>query len=156
MADLLKSQKYDYSFKVVMAGSSGVGKTQLVFRFVKDEFTDNYLATIGVEFMTTNTVIDGKKIMIQIWDTNGEEKYKALTGIYYRGAVGAILVYDITRRYTFDAIKSVWNTELRSYADHNVIIMLVGNKCDLKDKREVSKDEALEYAEENGKVYVKY
>eukprot|EP00826_Nyctotherus_ovalis_P056520 TRINITY_DN7648_c0_g1_i3.p1 TRINITY_DN7648_c0_g1~~TRINITY_DN7648_c0_g1_i3.p1 ORF type:complete len:155 (+),score=53.28 TRINITY_DN7648_c0_g1_i3:157-621(+) len=142
--------KYDYTFKVVMVGSCGVGKTQLVSRFTKDEFAENYLETIGVEFTTMSTVIDGKNIAVPIWDTNGEEKYKALTGIYYRGAVGAVMVYDVTRKETFAAVRDSWEDELRSHADTNVVIMLVGNKCDVKEKREVNKDEALDLAQRNG------
>eukprot|EP00826_Nyctotherus_ovalis_P044448 TRINITY_DN4798_c0_g1_i4.p1 TRINITY_DN4798_c0_g1~~TRINITY_DN4798_c0_g1_i4.p1 ORF type:complete len:154 (-),score=55.63 TRINITY_DN4798_c0_g1_i4:447-908(-) len=152
MAQGRPDQKYDYLFKLVMIGDHGVGKTQLITRYTKDEFNFHSSTTIGVEFTTQTTVIDNKQIGAQIWDTAGEEKYKSLTSIYYKGAVGAILVYDITRRDTFDRICTQWLGELKNFSDPHIVSMLVGNKCDMKDKREVSIEDATAFAETNSKL----
>lgn len=152
MAQSKQDQKHDFLFKVVMIGDHGVGKTQLIYRYTKDDFQAHSTTTIGVEFTTHTIVIEEKTIGAQIWDTAGEEKYKSLTSIYYKGAVGAILVYDITRRDTFDRVCTQWIGELKNFSDPNIVTMLVGNKCDLKDKREVSTEEATAFAESSSKI----
>ena len=143
-------QKHDFLFKIVMIGDHGVGKTQLILRYAKNEFTAHSTTTIGVEFTTRNIIIDGKLIGAQLWDTAGEDKYKSLTTIYYKGAVGALLVYDITRRETFECICGHWINELKDYSDPNIVAILIGNKCDLKEKRKVSTEEATAFAEKMG------
>jgi len=152
-----EEKKYDFLFKVVMIGDHGVGKTQLIIRYTKDDFDMHSKTTLGVEFTTHSATIEGKNIGAQLWDTAGEEKYKSLTSIYYKGAVGAMLVYDITRKETFERISAQWLTELKSFSDPNIVIILIGNKCDLKEKREVSAEEAAAFAEKNGKMsYLSY
>lgn len=151
MSQSKTDQKHDFLFKIVMIGDHGVGKTQLILRYTKNEFNIHSTTTIGVEFTTQTLTIDNKLIGAQIWDTAGEEKYKSLTSIYYKGAVGAILVYDITQKLTFDRICSQWLSELKNFSDPNIVAMLIGNKCDLKDKREVNTDEAAKFAEANSK-----
>lgn len=148
------NQKHDFLFKVVMLGDHGVGKTQLVSRYVANEFTINSTATLGVEFTTKTIKIDGKLIGAQIWDTAGQEKYKSLTRIYYKGAVGAILVYDITRKDSFEKIRGQWFKELKNFTAIDIVGMLIGNKCDLEDRREVTISEATNFAKDNGKVYL--
>jgi len=145
-------QKHDYLFKLVMIGDHGVGKTQLITRYTKNEFNIHSTTTIGVEFTTQTIKMHNKQIGAQIWDTAGEEKYKSLTSIYYKGAVGAILVYDITRRETFDRTCTQWLGELKNFSDPHIVAMLVGNKCDLKDKREVSIEDATAFAETHSKL----
>ncbi len=140
-------QKHDFLFKVVMIGEHGVGKTQLIGRYTKNEFDMHSKTTIGVEFTSHSVMFDSKVIGAQLWDTAGEEKYKSLTSIYYKGAVGALLVYDITRKDTFDRICSQWLVELEKFSDPNIVSILIGNKCDLKDKREVTTEEATAFAE---------
>ncbi|PKA64541.1 Ras-related protein RABA5a [Apostasia shenzhenica] len=135
-----------YLFKIVLIGDSAVGKSNLLARFARDEFYPNSKSTIGVEFQTQKMEIDGKEVKAQIWDTAGQERFKAITSAYYRGAVGALLVYDITRRQTFDSIGR-WLNELHTYSDMNVVTILVGNKTDLKNAREVSTDEGKALAE---------
>ncbi|KAF2292979.1 hypothetical protein GH714_034529 [Hevea brasiliensis] len=130
------SQKIDYVFKVVLIGDSAVGKSQILARFARNEFNLDSKATIGVEFQTRTLVIQHKSVKAQIWDTAGQERYRAVTSAYYRGAVGAMLVYDITKRQTFDHIPR-WLEELRSHADKNIVIILIGNKCDLENQRVV-------------------
>merc|ERR1712211_36727 len=127
---------YDYLFKVVIIGDSGVGKSNLLSRFTRNEFHLDSKSTIGVEFATRSIQHDGKIIKAQIWDTAGQERYRAITSAYYRGAVGALLVYDISKQATFKNVER-WLTELREHADNNIVIMLVGNKSDLKHLRAV-------------------
>merc|ERR1712188_108651 len=135
---------YDYLFKVVIIGDSGVGKSNLLSRFTRNEFHLDSKSTIGVEFATRSIQHDGKIIKAQIWDTAGQERYRAFTSAYYRGAVGALLVYDISKRLTFENVDR-WLTELRDHADTNIVIMLVGNKCDLRPQRQCPTEEAAAY-----------
>ncbi|XP_021725439.1 ras-related protein Rab11D-like [Chenopodium quinoa] len=147
------SQKVDYVFKVVLIGDSAVGKSQILARFARDEFSLDSKATIGVEFQTRTLVIQHKSVKAQIWDTAGQERYRAVTSAYYRGAVGALLVYDITKRQTFEHIPR-WLEELRGHADKNIVIMLVGNKIDLEDQRAVATEDAKEFAEKEGLFFL--
>ncbi|CAH8278781.1 unnamed protein product [Arabidopsis lyrata] len=140
------NQKIDYVFKVVLIGDSAVGKSQLLARFSRNEFSIESKATIGVEFQTRTLEIDHKTIKAQIWDTAGQERYRAVTSAYYRGAVGAMLVYDITKRQSFDHVAR-WLEELRGHADKNIVIMLIGNKTDLGTLRAVPTEDAKEFAQ---------
>jgi Ras-related protein Rab-11A len=140
----------EYVFKVVVIGDSGVGKTQLLGRFTRDEFRLDSKSTIGIEFQTrTVAVAPGRRVKAQIWDTAGQERYRAVTSAYYRGALGAMLVYDVTRRATFRNVAR-WVAELRAHADKSIVVVLVGNKADLAARREVEVDEAEAFAEEQG------
>lgn len=147
------SQKIDYVFKVVLIGDSAVGKSQILARFARNEFSLDSKATIGVEFQTRTLVIDHKSVKAQIWDTAGQERYRAVTSAYYRGAVGAMLVYDITKRQTFDHIPR-WLEELRSHADKNIVIILIGNKSDLEDQRAVPTEDVNEFAQKEGLFFL--
>ncbi|VAH97047.1 unnamed protein product [Triticum turgidum subsp. durum] len=138
--------EYDYLFKVVLIGDSGVGKSNLLSRFTKNTFSLDSKSTIGVEFATRTTQVEGKTIKAQIWDTAGQERYRAITSAYYRGAVGVLLVYDVTKAATFDNVKR-WLKELRDHADSNIVIMLIGNKTDLRHLRSVATDKAAGFAE---------
>lgn len=144
----MTNDEYDYLFKVVLIGDSGVGKSNLLSRFTRNEFNLDSKSTIGVEFATRTIQVDSKTIKAQIWDTAGQERYRAITSAYYRGAVGALLVYDITKHSTYENVTR-WLKELRDHADANIVIMLVGNKSDLRHLRAVSHDESLQFAEEN-------
>mmetsp|Transcript_39300 Transcript_39300/g.113675 ORF Transcript_39300/g.113675 Transcript_39300/m.113675 type:complete len:212 (-) Transcript_39300:124-759(-) len=146
---MAKEEDYDYLFKVVLIGDSGVGKSNLLSRFTRDEFNLESKSTIGVEFATKSITTNGKVIKAQIWDTAGQERYRAITSAYYRGAVGALLVYDLSKRVTFENLER-WLQELRDHADANIVIMLVGNKGDLRHLRAVGQDEALAFAEKHG------
>ncbi|PRQ48598.1 ras-related protein Rab11D [Rosa rugosa] len=147
------SQKIDYVFKIVLIGDSAVGKSQILARFARNEFSLDSKATIGVEFQTRTLVIEHKSVKAQIWDTAGQERYRAVTSAYYRGAVGAMLVYDITKRQTFDHIPR-WLEELRSHADKNIVIILIGNKSDLEDQRAVPTEDAKEFAQKEGLFFL--
>ncbi|KAF8528201.1 ras-domain-containing protein [Hysterangium stoloniferum] len=150
MAD---SSNYDYLFKVVLIGDSGVGKSNLLSRFTRNEFNIESKSTIGVEFATRSINVDGKTVKSQIWDTAGQERYRAITSAYYRGAVGALLVYDIAKHATYVNVTR-WLKELRDHADSNIVIMLVGNKSDLKHLRAVPTEEAKVFATENGLSFI--
>jgi len=140
--------EYDYLFKVVLIGDSGVGKSNLLSRFTRNEFNLESKSTIGVEFATRSIVVDSRTIKAQIWDTAGQERYRAITAAYYRGAVGALLVYDIAKHLTYENVER-WLKELRDHADANIVIMLVGNKSDLRHLRAVPNEEAKQFAEKH-------
>ncbi|PKA51666.1 Ras-related protein RIC2 [Apostasia shenzhenica] len=146
MAAYRAEDDYDYLFKVVLIGDSGVGKSNLLSRFTKNEFSLESKSTIGVEFATRSLNVDGKVIKAQIWDTAGQERYRAITSAYYRGAAGALLVYDVTRHATF-ANAERWLRELRDHTDPNIVVMLIGNKSDLRHLVAVSTDDGKAFAE---------
>ncbi|KAJ8618681.1 hypothetical protein MRB53_014867 [Persea americana] len=146
-------EEYDYLFKVVLIGDSGVGKSNLLSRFTRNEFCLESKSTIGVEFATRTLQVEGKTIKAQIWDTAGQERYRAITSAYYRGALGALLVYDVTKPTTFENV-SRWLKELRDHADSNIVIMLIGNKTDLKHLRAVATEDAQSYAEKEGLSFI--
>ncbi|KAK7023796.1 Gtp-binding protein ypt3 [Favolaschia claudopus] len=150
---MTEGSNYDYLFKVVLIGDSGVGKSNLLSRFTRNEFNLESKSTIGVEFATRSIDVDGKTVKAQIWDTAGQERYRAITSAYYRGAVGALLVYDIAKHATYVNVTR-WLKELRDHADSNIVIMLVGNKSDLKHLRAVPTDEAKTFSTENGLSFI--
>ncbi|XP_076914107.1 ras-related protein Rab2BV-like [Bidens hawaiensis] len=141
--------EYDYLFKIVLIGDSGVGKSNILSRFTRNEFCLESKSTIGVEFATRTLQVDGKTIKAQIWDTAGQERYRAITSAYYRGAVGALLVYDITKSQTFDNVQR-WLRELRDHADSNIVIMMAGNKSDLSHLRALAEEDGQSLAEKEG------
>jgi Ras-related protein Rab-1A len=136
----MTTNDYDYLFKVLIIGNSGVGKSCLLLRFAEDMFSDNYISTIGVDFKIRKIELEGKSIKLQIWDTAGQERFRTITKSYYRGSNGIIVVYDITDRETFDQVQH-WMSEIDAHASADVCRLLVGNKADLKDKRAVKTDE---------------
>jgi Ras-related protein Rab-11A len=143
----------EYLFKIVIIGDSAVGKSNLLSRYARNEFNPHSKATIGVEFQTQSMDIQGKEVKAQIWDTAGQERFRAVTSAYYRGAVGALLVYDITRRTTFESVGR-WLDELNTHCDTTVARMLVGNKCDLESIRDVSVEEGKSLAEQEGLFFM--
>jgi Ras-related protein Rab-11A len=150
---MAEGSNYDYLFKVVLIGDSGVGKSNLLSRFTRNEFNLESKSTIGVEFATRSISVDNKTVKAQIWDTAGQERYRAITSAYYRGAVGALLVYDIAKHATYVNVTR-WLKELRDHADSNIVIMLVGNKSDLKHLRAVPTEEAKAFSTENGLSFI--
>ena len=137
--------------EVVLIGDSGVGKSNLLSRFTRNEFNIESKSTIGVEFATRSIQVDSKTIKAQIWDTAGQERFRAITSAYYRGAVGALLVYDISKHQTYENVTR-WLKELRDHADANIVIMLVGNKSDLRHLRAVPTEEAKAFASTCGRT----
>ena len=139
---------YDYLFKILLIGDSGVGKSCLLLRFMDETYTDSYISTIGVDFRIRSIEVDGKHIKLQIWDTAGQERFRTITSSYYRGANGIIVVYDITDKESFENIKQ-WLQEIERYASDSVIALLIGNKSDLKENRQVSRHTAQEFSQYN-------
>jgi len=141
--------EYNYLFKVVLIGDSGVGKSNLMTRYTSDDFSQNSPSTIGVEFMTKTVKCDQRDVKVQIWDTAGQERFRAIARSIYHGAKGAMVVFDITNQQSFDHIPS-WLNELRQHVPQNTVIMLIGNKCDLNHQRAVASDVAQKFAQDYG------
>lgn len=139
------SDLYDHLFKVIIIGDWGVGKSNIILRITQDAFDPDSRATLGIEFSQKLIELHKQKALIQIWDTAGQDRYKAITSAYYRAAVGAILVYDISNRSSFDNLNT-WIAEIKSNTPENTSIMLLGNKVDLNNERVVSFDEGFDYA----------
>jgi len=137
---------------VCLIGDSGVGKSNIVSRYTRDTFNLDLKATVGVEFTSRNVCIDDKIVKAQIWDTAGQERFRAITRAYYRGAVGAVIVYDITNRPSFVNVP-LWLTEVKENSDQNPVILLIGNKTDLSHLRTVSTEEGQKYAERNNLLF---
>jgi Ras-related protein Rab-11A len=147
------SDDFDMVVKIVVIGDSNVGKSNIVNRYTKDKFTEEIKSTIGVEFGTKKIVIDNVKIKAQIWDTAGQERYKSVTNAYYKSAKGAIVVFDITELNSFNNVDE-WIKELKIKADEDCVIILVGNKIDLENKRCISQAEGIEKAKHFGVHYI--
>uniref|UniRef100_A0A8D8XYB8 Ras-related protein Rab-14 n=1 Tax=Cacopsylla melanoneura TaxID=428564 RepID=A0A8D8XYB8_9HEMI len=144
---------YSYIFKYIIIGDMGVGKSCLLHQFTEQKFMPDCPHTIGVEFGTRIIEVHGEKIKLQIWDTAGQERFRAVTRSYYRGAAGALMVYDITRRSTYNHLSS-WLTDTKNLTNPNTVIFLIGNKMDLEGSRDVRYDEAKKFAEENDLIFV--
>ena len=144
------------SVKAVLLGESGVGKTCIIARFINNTFENNIMSTTGASYAGKTMVFDefgGKCLKFEIWDTAGQEKYRALTKIFYKDAAVAILVYDITRKESFDEIKNYWYNQIKECAQKNIVIGIAANKCDLYDNEQVPEEEAREFANEIGAVF---
>ncbi len=142
---MTNEDNYDMILKLVLIGDSFVGKTNIMSKYLKNEFHEDSKATVGVEFGSKKFEIEGVSIKAQIWDTAGQERYKSITNAYYKGSKGAFIVYDISRKTTFENVDK-WIGELKDNASEDVHIMIVGNKSDLEDKREVKKEEGIEFS----------
>ncbi|XP_072027074.1 ras-related protein Rab-10-like isoform X3 [Amphiura filiformis] len=145
----MAKKTYDLLFKLLLIGDSGVGKTCILFRFSDDTFNTTFISTIGIDFKIKTVELQGKKIKLQIWDTAGQERFHTITTSYYRGAMGIMLVYDITQEKTFDNIAK-WLRNIQEHANEDVEKMLLGNKCDMEDKRMISKERGEAISRENG------
>jgi len=152
MADSGQSNT-DYIFKILLIGDSGVGKSNILLRFTQNSFVQDSKSTIGVDFGNRVMDIQGKKLEAQIWDTAGQERYQAITSFQYRGAVGALLVYDITKHQTFVNARE-WLKKVQEFGDSKIVISLVGNKCDLEHIRAVTTEEAREFAVANKLLFI--
>ena len=148
-----KDSHYDYMFRYIIVGDMGVGKSCLLLQFTENKFRQKHELTIGVEFGGKMIDINNKKIKIQIWDTAGQEAFQAITRSYYKGAIGALLVYDITRKDTFSHITK-WLEVVKSYSAKKICIILIGNKIDLENKRQVSKENGENFAKKNGILFL--
>jgi len=144
-----KAQQYDYLIKLLLIGDSGVGKSCLLLRFSDDSFTPSFITTIGIDFKIKTIELDGKRIKLQIWDTAGQERFRTITTAYYRGAMGILLVYDVTDAKSFDNIRN-WIRNIEQHATENVNRILIGNKCDMVDKKAVDTPRGQSLADEYG------
>ena len=144
---------YNYLFKYIIIGDTGVGKSCLLLQFTDSRFRNDHDLTIGVEFGAKIVTIENKNIHLQIWDTAGQESFRSITRGYYRGAAAALLTFDITRRETFVSLGK-WLEETKNNGNPNMIIALVANKVDLDSQRVVSREEAEKFAKENGLLYI--
>lgn len=143
------ASEYDYLFKLLLIGDSGVGKSCLLLRFAEDTYTESYISTIGVDFKIRTLELEKKTIKLQIWDTAGQERFRTITSSYYRGAHGIIVVYDVTDRESFNNVKN-WVKEIERYASENVVKLLVGNKSDMSSKKVVTFEEGKALADSLG------
>ena len=144
---------FNYLFKYIIIGDSAVGKSNILLRYIHDKFNEEFQSTIGVEFGAKNLKIEDKIYRIQIWDTAGQETFRSITRAYYKNSVCACVVYDITNKNSFQNIKS-WIEDCKKQSPKTVLLILVGNKVDLEDKRQVSKESAESLAEKYGVKYM--
>lgn len=149
---MCEADRYDHVFKVVVAGDLAVGKSSLVARFTRNEFKVEVLGTVNVNLDIGYAEIDGKVIKAQIWDTCGHERFRSVILTYFRGAAGFLLVYDISKRSSYNSIRR-WLKDIADHADPATVVMLVGNRSDLQDKRAVPTDEASRLAEQHGCLF---
>lgn len=149
------NEAYDHMFKLLLTGDSGVGKTSFLLRFVDDSFKPDVPSSIGVDFKVKALKVREKKIKLTIWDTAGQERFRTLTSSYYRGAHGVILMYDVTRKDTLHESLASWIKEIRMYCGKTgVSLLLVGNKIDRDDSREVSHTDGVAFAKDNGMLFI--
>jgi len=144
MSSSQRNTSYDFLIKLLLIGDSGVGKSCLLLRFSDDSFTTSFITTIGIDFKIKTIELDGKRIKLQIWDTAGQERFRTITTAYYRGAMGILLVYDVTDEQSFQNIRN-WIRNIEQHASDNVDKILVGNKCDMISEKvvETSRGQAL-------------
>ena len=142
----MEDEEYSMNFKMSLIGDSGVGKTNILNRYINNTFSETTKSTVGVELGTKVEEYNNTKIKVQIWDTAGQERYKSITKTYYKGAKGAFIVYDITKKDSFKNIDK-WIQDLREFGEDDAVILIVGNKCDLEENREVTTEEVKKKAE---------
>ncbi|KAK9377136.1 ras family-domain-containing protein [Lipomyces chichibuensis] len=150
---MASSRNYDILIKLLLIGDSGVGKSCLLLRFSEDSFTPSFITTIGIDFKIRTIDLDGKRIKMQIWDTAGQERFRTITTAYYRGAMGILLVYDVTDEKSFNNIRN-WFSNVEQHASEGVNKLLIGNKCDWEEKRAVSTEQGKALANELGIPFI--
>ena len=149
----MASGAYDHMFRFIIVGDMAVGKSCLLLQFTDHKFRHQHELTIGVEFGGKTIEVKNKNVKIQIWDTAGQEAFQAITRTYYKGAIGALLVYDITRKDSFEHITK-WLNEVKSNGSKDIFCILIGNKKDLEDQRQVKFEEGKKLAEENNLLFL--
>ena len=149
----IENKEFDYLFRYIIVGDINVGKSCIMLQFSSNQFREEHELTIGVEFAIKFLEIKNKNIKIQVWDTAGEEAFQSITKSYYRNAIGALLVYDITKKSSFEHLQK-WLDSVKENSSKNIKIILIGNKIDLEDKREVTFQEGEEFAKNNGLFFL--
>eukprot|EP00301_Raphidiophrys_heterophryoidea_P013653 c21123_g1_i1.p1 GENE.c21123_g1_i1~~c21123_g1_i1.p1 ORF type:complete len:236 (-),score=60.07 c21123_g1_i1:300-926(-) len=139
--------QFDTTLKLLLIGDSGVGKSCLLLRFSDGSFTPSFITTIGIDFKIRTINLDGKRVKLQIWDTAGQERFRTITTAYYRGAMGILLLYDVTSEESFNNVRS-WMQNIQENASTDVLKVLIGNKCDLIDQRVISTEQGQRLANE--------
>ena len=152
MNDYISEGNYNYLLKFIIIGDAAVGKSNLLVRYTSGQFKEEYQLTIGVEFGSNDVIIGDNTYRIQIWDTAGQENFRSITRSYYKNTACAIIVYEISNKKSFENISS-WIEECKNSAPKSILMVLVGNKCDLEDNREVTEEEGREFAEKNGMLF---
>lgn len=142
-------QHFDYMFKILIIGNSSVGKTSFLFRYADDSFTSAFVSTVGIDFKVKTVIRREKRMKLQIWDTAGQERYRTITTAYYRGAMGFILMYDVTNEESFNSVQD-WVTQIKTYSWDNAQVILVGNKSDMEAERVVTYDRGKQLADQLG------
>ena len=143
------------SFKVVLVGESGVGKTSIITQFIDQTFQEDIQSTTGGTFSTKSVVCDGGKILkFEIWDTAGQEKYRSLTTMFYKDANAAVMVYDVTRKDSFEEMKNYWANQIKDNSPENIILAIAANKSDLIEQETVDEEEARNFAKELNAIFV--
>ena len=150
---MTSEKEYEFIIKILIIGDSTVGKTNFVYKFSEDKFSENYFASTGIELKTTSIQIDGKSIKIQLWDTVGQEKYRAMIKNLYLKSQGIIILFDITNETSFINLKN-WMSQIKESCGEDIPILLVGNKIDLEDNRVINKERAMEYANNENIEYI--
>ena len=149
----MAEDEYDYIFKVLLIGNSDVGKSSLILRYVDQIWNDVFVPTIGVDFKVKSLQIDNKRVKMQIWDTAGQERFRNVISSYFKGAHGILLIYDITARDSFKELEN-WLGEVERNATPQVLKILIGNKCDLDEQRQITVDEGEAFAARNGMKFI--
>mmetsp|Transcript_46959 Transcript_46959/g.69514 ORF Transcript_46959/g.69514 Transcript_46959/m.69514 type:complete len:204 (-) Transcript_46959:134-745(-) len=145
------ARKYDQNIKLLLIGDSGVGKTCLMLRYAQGTFSETFITTVGIDYKYKFIEIDGKKVRLEIWDTAGQERFKAITRSYLRGAQGILCVYDVTDSNSYEHVSS-WMLQIKQYADLKVVKVLVGNKCDLEQRRAVKFEDGQNLAKKSDDI----
>ena len=145
----VNDKTYDYLYKLILVGDGDTGKTSLMTGFAGEDFSTNYVPTIGLDFTIHTIVLDGSRIKLQVWDTAGHQRFRTITQSYYRASHGVIVVYDATREKTYDNVP-YWLEEMKKYARPEATVMLVGSKCDLPEEKMVDYRTVKDFADERG------
>ena len=146
-------EEYDYIFKVLLLGNSDVGKSSIILRYVDQTWSDIFVPTIGVDFKVKTLEIDKKNVKMQIWDTAGQERFRTVVSSYFKGSHGIFIIYDITNRESFKNLEN-WLGEIEKNASEKVLKILIGNKCDLEEERDIQFEEGQAFANRNGMQFI--
>ncbi len=149
----MAEEEYDFIFKVLLLGNSDVGKSSMLLRFVDSVWNDAFIPTIGVDFKVKTLEINNKKVKMQIWDTAGQERFRTVVSTYFRGAHGILLLYDVTNKDSFKNLEN-WLIEIEKNSNQKVLKILIGNKCDLTEDREITTEEGQTFANRNGMEFM--